>query len=114
MSGSQYNRQTALTNGPKSYDQLKYRVEPIHYDVYIQPFIESHFGSHRQFTFAGNVSIVLHAKEQLNYISIGAAQLQLQPTLYKLLSYNDKVSEVTLVNKYNIQLFTVIFTIFQD
>ena len=75
---------------------MHYLVEPSHYDVTIEPFLQkSHHtkGVKRQFTYKGTVQILMRVRQEIDSIVLGAMDLSVEKlTLKKLRNYQPFVS----------------------
>lgn len=71
---------------------MLYLVEPLHYEVTIE-LVDISYNGPKQFTFKGKVEIVLHARQELDSLVLGAKDLRIEKlALRKLKNYVSFVS----------------------
>ena len=61
---------------------MTYLVEPSHYDIQIEPIVESSFKGAKHFTFKGKVNVVMQARQELDTLILGAMDLSVEQLLY--------------------------------
>lgn len=62
----------------KDMSELKHLIQPLAYKIFIEiPDKVNTFNASEQFTFHGNVSIIIRAKQEIKYIIIGASDLRI-------------------------------------
>lgn len=86
---------------PSDEDLLKYLVEPIHYNVRITNLPNFQSILAKQFDFEGEVVIDLHSRENIDYLLIGANELQVETPTVRKKTFNELVSKLSLVGIYS-------------
>lgn len=82
---------------PTDEDLLKFLVEPIHYNVRIKSLPNFRSILTKEFDFEGEVIIDLHTRENIDYLLIGASEIQAEtPTVQRKIP-DDSVSKLSLV-----------------